>query len=166
MTDVATMTRWIDALDPALTSQVSVRPTATGAAVEVQRSISVDAARADWLSPDDRRTPSEVLALVADAMARTYPLVKSSVTDHGTTVSVTFAAPVFADDLSQQAFLSTVSAVVRSAEAFDAAQAMRREEKAAADRARADAARAADGALAAAGVADGGREPPAWGSQG
>jgi hypothetical protein len=139
MTDSATLTRWIDALDPNLHQQVSIQQGASNWTVTALRSVQVDAVRAELMVPGANANPTELMTAVANAAASGYQLVKAIVTEQGSTLAIQFWAPVFDEGLTQQAFLLTVSSVLKAAGSFDMAQAMRRDELAAVAQVRAEA---------------------------
>jgi hypothetical protein len=141
MIDGATLKRWIDALDPNANSRVAVQQSPAGWTIEAQRSVHVDAVRAEWLGPGAEGNPAEVVAAVATGVVSPFPLVQAAVTEQGPAFAIQFWAPVFDDGLTQQAFLLTVSAVLKAAETFDTVQAMRRDELSALAEVRAEAER-------------------------
>lgn len=74
---------------------------------------------ANWRGLDNSETASVNLAQAASQLASGFPLVQADTRESDGDALLTLRAPLYADGLAAQAFLQTVSAVLKAAEAFD-----------------------------------------------
>ena len=94
-----------------------------------ERRTEATAARAAWLAPSDERRPSDVLGGIVRRLVAAYPLVEGEVMlVMGDELRLRFSAPLHEPGLSQQAFLLTLSSLVKAVEAYDLAAAARAED--------------------------------------
>jgi hypothetical protein len=94
-----------------------------------ERSLAAAAAGAAWLAPSDGRRPADVLGPIVRRLVAAYPLVQGQVmVVMGDELRLRFSAPVHEAGLSQQAFLLTLSSLVKAVEAYDLAAAARAED--------------------------------------
>lgn len=93
-----------------------------------QRQIPAALARSAWQAPWDTGSPAGMIDNVARQVACGFPLVEPDTRDEGGDVKVRFRAPVFDEGLTRQAFVLTVSSVLKAAAAFDLVTAQRAEE--------------------------------------
>jgi Bacterial SH3 domain len=139
MTDLTTLTSWLEGLGLEVKDgsgpagkQLSVKVAGEAdPSVVVQQGSSdtweivhdrrVPAATltSDWSAPWDTGPPAEVVGKAAREVAFGFPLVESETRQEGGNVTVRFHAPVFDDGLTRQAFVLTVSAVLKVADVFD-----------------------------------------------
>ncbi|MEY2478071.1 MAG: hypothetical protein QOG87_3386 [Actinomycetota bacterium] len=97
-----------------------------------ERRIDVAAARAAWLSPADERRPTDVIDGIVRRLAAGYPLVEGQVMlVVGDELRLRFSARVYGEGLTQQAYLLTLSSVLKAVQAYDLAAAARADDLAA-----------------------------------
>jgi hypothetical protein len=183
MTETATLEAWTKSLGFSVSQgerpgDLSAMPPGGGPPILIQRRnyeeweliherrIDVAAAGAAWLAPADERRPSDVLGDIVRRLAATYPLVDGQVMlVVGDELRLRFSAPVYGEGLTPQAYLLTLSSLVKAVQAYDLAAAARAEDLAALGefQAEADAVvkQAADAADAAAAAAAAPPPPPA-----
>ncbi|MBV8949784.1 MAG: hypothetical protein JOZ99_02835 [Actinobacteria bacterium] len=81
-----------------------------------------------WSAPWDDDTPVASVTRVADGIASSFPLVEASATTDGDDALVRFSAPVLHEGLNRQAFLLTLSSVLKAAQLLTVVRTRRAEE--------------------------------------
>jgi len=141
MFDAATMGSWIGALGLAFTTRQDgaggamdlwLGPDTVGdlvATIAVQgpsvslvaheRRVPRGSLASTWPPPHGARDPLVGVTVAAVRVAAGFSLVTATVRDGGDNVIVRFEAPVYHDGLTQQAFLITVSSVIKAGQAFE-----------------------------------------------
>ncbi|HEV3451324.1 MAG TPA: hypothetical protein VG869_08975 [Acidimicrobiia bacterium] len=137
MTSGATLRTWIEALalrvaPGASETDLSVRPPHADEPVLVvrrqdpqtwdvvhERRVTASVLSSDWQAPWDSEPAAAVVGRAARQVAFGSPLVESGTRDDGGDLMVRFRAPVFDDGLTRQAFVLTVSSVLKAAQAFE-----------------------------------------------
>jgi len=147
MTDATTFGAWMrDAgLDVQAGSQPgelrATTPNATGLVLRPrsadvwelvhERSTTRAAVRATWQAPADERDPVGVLADIIRRLALSHALVEAELTTAGDELRLRFSAPVHPEGLCKQAFLSTLSSLIKVVESHDLAAGARADDLAA-----------------------------------
>ena len=80
-----------------------------------ERTISASIAGSAWQAPWDTGSPTAVVDNVARQIACGFPLVESATRDESGNLTVRFRAPVYEEGLTRQAFVLTVSSVLKAA---------------------------------------------------
>jgi hypothetical protein len=93
--------------------------------------VSASALQSEWQAPWDPQPPAEAVSRAARDVACGFPLVETSTHEENGEVVVRFGAPVFDDGLTRQAFLLTLSSVLKAVQGFALVIARRADELAA-----------------------------------
>jgi hypothetical protein len=148
MTGSATFTPWLEALG----LEVTVKNGASGEELWVtsaghdeprlvvrqsdagtwevvhDRRLAASVLNAAWHAPWDTDPPAVVVGRAVQGVACGFSLVESETHDDRRDLVVRFRAPIYDEGLTRQAFVLTVSPVLKAAEAFDLVVARRAEE--------------------------------------
>lgn len=90
-----------------------------------QRRIADSTVNSEWGIGEPPEPPIALLTKAVQHLAMGFPLLSAQVSRSESNVVIEFKAPIYGDGLTRQAFMLTVSSVVKSVEAFDALSAHR-----------------------------------------
>jgi hypothetical protein len=96
--------------------------------VAQERTIPLTSLQTDLDTPWEDDDPAAVLRRGVDDVTALFPLVEASTHADATDATVNLRAPVFADGLTRQAFLLTLSSVLKAAGALDTGMKLRAEQ--------------------------------------
>jgi hypothetical protein len=97
--------------------------------VVYERRLAASELSAQWDAPWETELSTAIVGRAVREIACGFPLVASETRDDGGDVVVRFRAPLYDEGLTRQAFVLTVSPVLKATEAFDLALARRAEER-------------------------------------
>ena len=118
MTDSATLRSWLEPLGDAGPGLEVQRSDAETWEVAHEHRVPESVLSSDWCAPWDTKRPAAVVGEAAREVAGGFPLVESETHGDGGDVTVRFRAPIFDEGLTRQAFVLTVSAVLKAARVF------------------------------------------------
>jgi hypothetical protein len=96
-----------------------------------QRPLAASILNSNWGIGAQSETPISLLTKAVRRLATGFPLLQAEVIPRGSDVVIEFNVPVYAEALTQQAFVLSLSSVMKAVEAFDLLAAQRAEQIAA-----------------------------------